>query len=175
MQSDQVWTIERLERLLDAYGADFARWPEGAASGLEAFLAREAIARSLVAEARALDRLLAMQPAADPGQMAGLADRIVAQAGKRSPAAADNVVTWPGPRAKAAAATASGAPTRGQLRSVAGLLAASLVLGFCLGATGLTRPPLGGGAAVAGLDADAELALSALGLEGGDGSEEDTP
>ncbi len=49
---------ERFAELLDAYGADFRRWPAENRAGGAAFAAHNAEAASLLAEARRLDAML---------------------------------------------------------------------------------------------------------------------
>ena len=49
---------ERFEQLLDAYGADFRRWPAETRAGAATFAAQDAEAAALVAEARKLDAVL---------------------------------------------------------------------------------------------------------------------
>lgn len=49
---------QRFEHLLEAYGADFARWPAEERTAGEAFVAAHADAARLVADERALDEAL---------------------------------------------------------------------------------------------------------------------
>lgn len=68
---------ERFAELLDAYGADFRRWPSEASAGAAAFVAEDAQAAALVAEARKLDAMLDL--ARDTGApSAELSERILA-------------------------------------------------------------------------------------------------
>lgn len=69
---------ERFEVLLDAYGADFRRWPADARAAGEAFAAANADAAGLWREAQALDRALNL--AADAPDTGALASRILATA-----------------------------------------------------------------------------------------------
>ncbi|MGE0667397.1 MAG: hypothetical protein AB7O49_12640 [Sphingomonadales bacterium] len=62
--------------MLEAWGADPARWPSDRRDGAEALLARSGEARALLAEEAAFDALLAGAPAAEPG--AALTGRILA-------------------------------------------------------------------------------------------------
>ena len=68
---------ERFATLLDAYGADFRRWPAETRAAAAAFAARNAEAATLIAEAQKLDAVLdtAREVAAPSPQ---LADRILA-------------------------------------------------------------------------------------------------
>ena len=58
--------IERFEILLDAYGAEPARWPAAERSSAEAFAHATPEAAALVAAARRLDQALDRVPAAAP-------------------------------------------------------------------------------------------------------------
>src|SRR5260221_12279238 len=115
--------IERFHILLDAYGADPARWPQAERGSAEAFARATPGAAALIAAARALDQALDRVPAAMPEL--------------------DAVVV---------AAQASAAPQRRPLRprrggfgfglawpNFAGL-AAAMVVGFVVGWTGLVGP-----------------------------------
>lgn len=72
---------ERFEVLLDAYGADFRRWPTDKRAAGEAFAAQDAGASGLLREAQALDRALKL--AADAPDTSALASRILAAAPRR--------------------------------------------------------------------------------------------
>jgi hypothetical protein len=76
---------ERFEHLLEAYGADFARWPASERAAAAAYAAQHAgeIAPALVA-ARALDAALDAVRGAAP-DAAGLSQRVLAAAPVRSP------------------------------------------------------------------------------------------
>lgn len=50
--------LERLQQIIEAYGADPARWPQAELVAAEALLARSAEARAALAEARTLDAAL---------------------------------------------------------------------------------------------------------------------
>lgn len=70
---------ERFTELLDAYGADFRRWPAETRAEAAACAAQDAEAAALIAEARRLDA--ALDAARDEAQpSADLAVRILAQA-----------------------------------------------------------------------------------------------
>jgi|GEM_PF-1033646 len=81
MTADGTIGIERLAKLLDAYGARPERWPDAERALALALLARSAEARALRAGAARLDALLERLPEAAPS--AGLADRIVRAAAPR--------------------------------------------------------------------------------------------
>ncbi|MEQ1489446.1 MAG: hypothetical protein ABL932_02750 [Terricaulis sp.] len=70
---------ERFADLLDAYGADFRRWPADARAAATAFAAQNSDAAALIAEARAVDAVLdSARDSAAPS--ADLAARILASA-----------------------------------------------------------------------------------------------
>ena len=71
--------ITVFEDLIDRLGDDLSRWPDDQRRSAEAFLAASAEARALHAEAVAVRQALAAPPVRAPR---GLADRIVAAAGK---------------------------------------------------------------------------------------------
>lgn len=78
-RKEEIMDRERFVRLLDAYGADFRRWPAETRAAAATFAAQDADAAALLAEARKLDAVLDTgrdntQPSAD------LAARILAQA-----------------------------------------------------------------------------------------------
>lgn len=75
-------TLERLTRIVDAWGADPARWPDAEREEALALVARSAEARALVAAAARLDDALdALPPAATPS--AALRARVAASAPSR--------------------------------------------------------------------------------------------
>ncbi|QGZ95571.1 hypothetical protein [Terricaulis silvestris] len=75
---------ERFEVLLDAYGADFRRWPDDERAAGEAFAAQDAGAAAMLNAARALDRALSLAGGAP--DTSALAARILATAPRRSAA-----------------------------------------------------------------------------------------
>jgi len=80
--------IWRFRRLIAAYGADPGRWPPGRRRRAEALLARSAKARTLLAEAQALDSLLLAdgKPPADEQLAAAVIARAMAMPQERAPA-----------------------------------------------------------------------------------------
>lgn len=137
--------LAELQTLLDTFGADRDRWPQAARTRLEGALETNGEAARLLAEAAALDRVLAHAPLPAPERRAALADRILAEARNASAAAAGAgrrqsgiVIPWPGrarpatPRSPAAEGGVAAAPWR-----AAALLAASLALGVFIGALDL--------------------------------------
>ena len=71
--------VREFEDLIDRMGEDLSRWPDAQRLAAEGLLASSAEARVLHDEARTLRQLLASPPVRAP---AGLADRIIAAAGK---------------------------------------------------------------------------------------------
>lgn len=106
---------ERFAALLDAYGAEPRRWPDQERQAALEYLMTTPEARRLRAEAAELDRLLDTVPAAPP--TAALRDRVLAEAPVRRSSV--------------------------ERRFVAGALAASLLLGFVVGATLQPQTPAG--------------------------------
>jgi hypothetical protein len=145
-----VW---RFRRLIEAYGADPARWPPPERAAALALLATSAQARAALEDARRLDALLAAdrRPAPD----ASLAESIIARAAaqpQERPARSDRRLEpggWSLPRLWPQAA---------------GLLAAAL-LGFAVGWANLLPSAFGG---------DETVDLSDY-VAGGAGAEEPLP
>jgi hypothetical protein len=77
-----MMTIERLTELLDAYGAQPERWPDGERTAMRALLERSAEARAHLAAAADLDALLDRAVTAAPAP--DLAARILAAAPRRT-------------------------------------------------------------------------------------------
>lgn len=61
--------VERLQVLLDAYGAEPARWPDDERAAALALLTESAAARAAHADARQLDDWLDVAPPGDPGDV----------------------------------------------------------------------------------------------------------
>jgi hypothetical protein len=118
--------LAALEEHLDVYGARAERWSEAARQRFEPLVAREPRAQALLAEARALERLLDRAPVVDGARLANLSDRIVAAAMADKRAASPSVVDLR--QVRRARQYGFGANWR-----VASALAASLVLGIYLG------------------------------------------
>lgn len=72
----------RFETLLEAYGANFSRWPADEREAAAAFAAQSAEAADALAEARALDA--ALEPARAVPDTSALAARILAGAPRRT-------------------------------------------------------------------------------------------
>lgn len=80
MAEDRSEWREEVQRVLDTYGSDRARWPASVRQRLEWLIDSDAACRRHLAEARALERVLDTAPTARPDRMTALADRIAARA-----------------------------------------------------------------------------------------------
>lgn len=125
----------RLEAVLAAYGADPARWPAADRQRLERFIAAGELAANETAEAREIDALL--DRASRPVPPAGAVERLLAMARAGEGGERDNVVLFSRPAERRAAEQAP-VIRRGGVAAIAAL-AASLVFGIYLGATGLAE------------------------------------
>ena len=125
--------LAAFEQHLDVYGANQERWPEVTRAKFQDLLATDLRARTLLAEARALDGVLSRAPVVDAARMAALTDRIVATVGAeaRERSAGSVVVLSPARRARSARMSAPRFGSAGW--RVAASLAASLVIGIYLG------------------------------------------
>lgn len=72
--------IERFKTLIEEHGGDPSRWPETVRAPMMRLASQDPIAGRLLAEARALDRLLDSAPTLDADRLQGLSQRIVAAA-----------------------------------------------------------------------------------------------
>lgn len=132
---NESWTLQRLDRLLEAYGSNDKRWPGAERAGLAVFLAANAEARKRVREAAAFDAVLDKGGATRAKIDARLLDRIVAAAAAEPRTQSATAVVVPfKPRAKVTAAPARRISVR--WREVS-LLAATLLVGFYIGAAGI--------------------------------------
>jgi hypothetical protein len=154
--------------LLETCGSDAARWPAARRQEAEALLAREAGARRLLEEARALDRVLGRASGA-AAPRSGLVDRIVARSLGREAPPRDNVVPLavrrrPPPAVAGAAAPLMQRPRRAGLWQAAAVLVLALSTGMLLGA--LDVLPLGGLVELGAADGDIEQTVASVSLEG---------
>ena len=127
----RMMTLAEFEQLLEVYGSDRTRWPLNARASAAARLMSDAGARRLLAEASALDAVLAAAPELDPAAMSALADRIAALT-RRAP----RLVATANPAIVALPTGATphdAAGTHRELWRGAALLAASLVIGIFVG------------------------------------------
>lgn len=115
----QAMDLQRLEALLDAYGADPARWPAAERAAALALLAADTAAQARLEQARQLDRALDRLPPA-PAPAGDLAARIRAAARQQGAPVAPALVPIP--------ANGNRAPWRFTMA-----LAASAVIGLWLG------------------------------------------
>jgi hypothetical protein len=121
---DNGLMLEALDRTLEAYGADAARWPEASRLKLSAFVAGNGEAQKRVADARALDRVLGFAPRFSDAQNTALAGRIVAKAGHQP-----RIIT----EAAKAPLSRQWSSGRGSQGLAGAALAASLLLGIIAG------------------------------------------
>jgi hypothetical protein len=142
-----------LEHHLEIYGADQTRWPQAARERFARLLADDARARTLLSEAKALDRLLAHAPVSSTFKERALRDRIVSVINNEGDAARTD---RPAAHSIELARRRQLAWTRSTPRwagwQAAALLAASLVIGVYLGSAG-------------GLTSEVQLVAEAVGLE----------
>lgn len=158
-----------LGTLLDTYGVDTARWPEHMRARADMLLAQEPRAGHMLAEAKALDALLAHAPVPAAARHAALTERIVAAAqdasarevrtGQVMPSGI--VLPWPGV-ARGRNARAFGR-SHASVWSAGALLAASLAVGLFVGALDLAPGAVNQLVQSVTLDDDTEQAVAAIG------------
>lgn len=134
--NDTQNAMNDLAQLLEAYGADQARWPAARRSSVEGVLASDPRARAMLAEAAAFDRLLDGAASVPPEREHALAQRIVAMAQANAPPLDRRpvVVAFKRP---------AGRLTVDIHRAAVASLAASLLLGMFVGSSGAGRSALG--------------------------------
>ncbi|HXF53373.1 MAG TPA: hypothetical protein VNK52_04545 [Hyphomicrobiaceae bacterium] len=142
-RNDRAAELEALGRVLDAFGSDQSRWPAGAADRFRSLLVEVPAARALVAEARALERVLDRAPRPSREAMDAMADRIVAAAagssGQRersAPVGGARVIALPAVLKQ----VRRGVAADRTVWQTAALLAACLVAGVYLGASPAVAP-----------------------------------
>lgn len=166
--------LAELEAVLGAYGARPERWPEDVRAALAVFAEEDSRAARLVAEARALDRVLGFAPQA-AGQ--DLGNRILAAA-----AALPQAGTRPDLKASRQSGadrqpqTGRRASSMANLRRVwpgAALLAASLAAGVLIGLSGEALPTLQSVGLLAALEGEGLSAITGTFFDpGGFGGQE---
>lgn len=132
--------LEELQVRLETYGADMGRWPQAARARAQAIVGTDRQAARMLAEARALDAVLAHAPLPPLERRAALVDRILADAAgiARNGAGRRSGIVIPWPRAARNASHMPSAPiARSAPWRAAALLAASLALGVFIGALDL--------------------------------------
>jgi hypothetical protein len=166
--------MDRLRRVLSAYGADPERWPAADRTVLQPFLAQSGEARRLVAEEAQFDGLLSAAPqgasaAAVERSKAALFARLDGELG--SAAVAPGVVV---PFARKPVASPPAAASRDFWKE-ASVMAASLLIGFFTVSQGLlegSRLDPAQFSVSSGEDAD-DISAIALGHTDADASEEE--
>jgi hypothetical protein len=126
--------LDRLNTVLDVHGAAPQKWPDQERAWLQALVDQIPEARRLVAEAKALDQLLGMAPAAGASPSLELSARIVAAAGRQGQP----------PHGRQAVPRAGAPASRRWANLVPGpaVLAAALALGLWLGTDSVLSPTL---------------------------------
>jgi hypothetical protein len=167
MQDRREEDRQALEHLLEVYGADRTRWPARERLRIAGFISEDGEARTMLAEAAALDRLLDLAPGAGKEREHALKERIVAAALRTSDKKLVAVPTGPAastgrrPGWSMRPALARTASTNSL--PAAGLLAASLVLGVLLGSAGTFESAMRDVADVTGFATAGESSQLALG------------
>ena len=154
--------LERLLAVIDAHGADPARWPAAERASLEALARSPGVARQL-AEARALDAVLAKSLTPVAAELGHLKARILAGADSRNKLAQRPAM----PRSVTTLSDRRRMPGTQRLRAAwpaAAALAASLLIGAFFGASELGKPAVESLMASAGYDPTGELTLDPLGV-----------
>lgn len=128
---EQNQALELLDRTLDAFGTDTARWPAGVKTKLTPFINGSAEARRRIAEAVALDKVLAFAPTISVARQSALADQIVAKA-LRQPRTV-SASEQPARQAGTPSVRKSWSRSWRENSIVGGALAASLMLGILSG------------------------------------------
>lgn len=160
-----------LQRVLDTYGGDRARWPAEVRADLERLLETDAAGRRLLAEERALERVLAKAPLPRAGRVSELSDRILAAAAAMPAPDAQartgsNVVALP---ARRPAPDKDDVLTKRTAWQAAGLIAACLLAGIYMGEGSNVLPLMQDVAESVGIIADLDPNSSGLGdLDGED-------
>lgn len=163
-QNPMMLTRSDFEQLLDVYGADRTRWPLGARAGAAALLASDIDARRLLAEAIALDAVLAKgqtgEPVGDPA-IGALAARVMAAVAATPRVAMVN----PAPVLRRSVSMTGDKAAKTSIWRGAAMLAASLVLGVFVGQSQLGAYALPKLAAIAGLSLETPERLALADIE----------
>jgi hypothetical protein len=169
MNASDKERLEELAEVLEAYGSAPRRWPEEARARLLAFVEGDKMAARMLAEARALDRLLGLAP--DGGGWGRLEVAILAAAQglpQQGRGAAADVPHWR--ETVGGAMVAQLGRPLSRIWPELTLLAASLFLGLLIGLSGQAVPALQDIVLMA--DSDGLGALSELVFDRGDAYQE---
>jgi hypothetical protein len=153
--------LRQLEERLEVSGASLSRWPKDCRARLAAFIETDAEAARLLAEIRALDRVLARAP--ECAVRSALEAEICAAAAKMRQDgghAAAAIVDFGNGSRRSRNGIGSGTIVGRAVWGGAALLAASLILGVYIGASGDAVPTLRNIEAFASNDLDAGFVLS---------------
>lgn len=157
--------LSALGRVLDAFGADAARWPSAVRARLKRLVAEEPAARQRLAESRALDRLLDLAPRRSAESERALTDRIVAAAVSAPSGSGARGRIIPFPQVQRPARVPVRTPARAVWQTAA-LLAACLMAGLYIGEMRSLNPVLQEFADQIGINADFDqTALADDGLD----------
>lgn len=129
-------TMDRFKAIVEAYGADERRWPLGERAAALTFSAASVEAAAVLAEARALDLMLDEAPLPQPS--IELTSRILEQAPRAAAAPLVGAATRPPTMIDRATGILNLLWPRTGMARPAGLLAASLMVGFLVGFNGAT-------------------------------------
>lgn len=134
--------LERLDGVLETFGADRLRWPADVRRELATLMASSEEAKRRMREAEAFDRLLDTAPQLSGDRIAALTDRIMAGAARTPRMAVSNTIQKPATRAPVWRRHAGGMAA----------LAASLMIGILAGQSQTMTPAVSEVAALAGFD-----------------------
>jgi hypothetical protein len=141
MKKNENHELQALDAVLGIFGAKPERWPPEQRDRLLALVQNDAQAAVHFAEAKAMDKLLDLAPAAEVD--AELEARILAAAARMPQVRQGQVSASSQSLSNAASAHAVRVSRRWEWRAAA-LLAASLVLGVYLGLSGRAQPVMDG-------------------------------
>ena len=153
--------LRQLEERLEVSGASLSRWPKDCRARLAAFIETDAEAARLLAEIRALDRVLARAPKC--AVRSALEAKICAAAAKMRQDgghAGAGIIGFGNGSRRAGNGFGPRPVTGSSVWGGAALLAASLILGVYIGASGDAVPTLRSIEAFASNDLDAGFVLS---------------
>lgn len=166
--------LEAFARHLEGYGGREERWPEAARRRFGPLLGADEEARRLLAEARALDRLLDQASVPVPERVIALVDRIAAAAAALPRDEMRPSVACIVDLAEVRAARGPGRPLlRAPGVRVAAALAASLLIGLYLGTSPTVISAVDAAAGVVGLAEQGDSADLAMFDDGADSGGED--